>query len=236
MDSDESTRSGFGDVFILGAGFSKGVSKIMPLMSELSAAIALRLSAVIGIKEIPFLSEDVELAMTFLSQPQPWLNEAERLRNRAMFLELTEAVATAINAKTDEVLAQPIPAWLVRLVHWMHFQRAVVITLNYDTLLESAIAKIPGDSCFPRGLVPFLLKLHGPVNWRYSGRTSYAGELIHWSGFGAWGGGINARTSSRTNTDTVPLIVPPVADKGSYFAHHSVQHLWRKASEGPCCC
>jgi hypothetical protein len=45
MNADELTGSGFGDVFILGAGFSKAVSTTMPLLSELSAAIASRPSS-----------------------------------------------------------------------------------------------------------------------------------------------------------------------------------------------
>src|SRR5436190_245308 len=128
------------DVFILGAGFSKEVSEQMPLMNELSEAVALQLPETARIDSIPFMTADVEMAMTFLSQPQPWMTEAQQLRNRALFLEIAQAIAAEIEQRSASVRA--CPDWLLRFVHWLHFRRAVVITLNYDTLLESAILGI----------------------------------------------------------------------------------------------
>lgn len=60
------------EVFILGAGFSKQISSHMPLLKELSEAIAVRVPELGRIGAVPFLTTDVEMAMTFLSQPQPW--------------------------------------------------------------------------------------------------------------------------------------------------------------------
>jgi hypothetical protein len=235
------------DVFILGAGFSKQISNEMPLLKELSKAVALRLPETKAIDPIPFIEADVEMAMTFLAQPQPWKTEAQRLRNRALFLELTEAMASEIEQRSASVRA--CPGWLLRFVHWLHFRRAAVITLNYDTLLESAIQAIPGGpDCYARNMIPFrfaaeqggvggdvradsleLLKLHGSTNWRYSGRDSYSGELIQWSAIRRWRNPVAVGDRERVE-ESFPLLIPPVTEKTGYFAHHCIRHLWKRAS------
>ena len=233
------------DVFILGAGFSKQISEQMLLLRELSAVIASRLPR--DMKAIPFMSTDVEMAMTFLARPQPWMTQAERLRNRALFLDITDAIATEIDQRSASL--RVCPGWLLRFVHWLHFKRAVVITLNYDTLLESAICEIRGGDCYPKGLIPFrfaalegllgndarpdsleLLKLHGSVNWRFSGRESYSGELIQWSTIRNLTAPSKPVEASTQIDGSFPLIIPPVTDKAGYFAHHCIEHLWKRAS------
>ena len=188
--------------------------------------------------------------MTFLSQPQPWMSEARRLRNRAFFLEIAAAIAAEIEQRSACVRGRACPSWLLRFVHWLHFQKAVVVTLNYDTLLESAISEISGGDCHPKQLVPFrfaaiesvaggdrqansleLLKLHGSTNWRYSGRDSYSGELIQWSGIGGWRKQWDGLAGAEKVGDSFPLIIPPVTEKSGYFAHHSVQYLWKRAGD-----
>jgi len=66
-----------------------------------------------------------------------------------------------------------------------------------------------------------LYKLHGSINWLYSGSALVPGQTIYHSGLDdLWGGKlppIPARTLR--NSDKIPLIVPPVADKGTYFHH-----------------
>ena len=125
-----------------------------------------------------------------------------------------------------------------------------MITLNYDTLRESAIQAISGGNCSPRSLIPFLfaahegelgdplradslelLKLHGSTNWRYSGRDSYSGELIQWSTIKAWSQGSGVvRAGKKAGESLFPLIIPPVTEKAGYFAHNCIQHLWKRAS------
>ena len=128
------------DIFVLGAGFSRAISDSMPLMRDLGCRVANRLE---GYRRIaPLFDGDVELAMTFLAQGHPWLAESERLRNRALFLEISGAIAREVDAATEEVLSHLWPEWLIRFVHYLHDHRCTVITLNYDTLLERAFQTI----------------------------------------------------------------------------------------------
>src|SRR5579872_3586400 len=117
------------EVFILGAGFSKQISRHMPLLKELSEAISVRVPELGKIGPVPFLRTDVEMAMTFLSQPQPWLSDAQRLRHRALFLEITRAIAAEIEEDRSATV-RACPGWLLKFVHWLHFRKAVVIVLN----------------------------------------------------------------------------------------------------------
>ncbi len=260
MGSEYVSQRARQDVFILGAGFSRAISESMPLLRDLPPRVLSRLGKrALEAESVPFMTENVEMALSYLSQRHPWLAESEYLRNRALALEIAAAIGAELNARTAEVLrdVQPVPDWLSRLVHWMHRHQSVIITFNYDTLLERAFATIPteegweqGESTvyyeqlLPRGMFAAVqgalgigpvrtaevLKLHGSLNWFYSGRASYHGELIHEVGYGGWtftekefaGDGVFGR---------VPLIVPPVTDKGSYFEHEGVRFLWNLASQ-----
>ena len=92
------------DVFLLGAGFSKAVSDSMPVMAELSAALRQRV-------ELPHyviaLGDNVEHWMTYLSQPQPWISQADNLHHKATFLNLTQEIGTVLNERTGKCGAQP---------------------------------------------------------------------------------------------------------------------------------
>src|ERR1019366_6423058 len=92
------------DVFILGAGFSRAISESMPLMKDLDSKVADRLGADTYRRISSSFDGDLELAMTFLAQGHPWLKESDRLRNRALFLEASTAIAREIDAAMDEVL------------------------------------------------------------------------------------------------------------------------------------
>ena len=239
------------DVFVLGAGFSHAISDSMPLMRDLGCRVATNQPEYQRIAEL--FGGDVELAMTFLVQDQPWLAESDRLRNRAVFLEISRKVASVIDEATEEVLSHPCPEWLVRFVHYLHDCRCTVITLNYDTLLERAFRAIElgqdplgRPNCYldARALFPIalqapglgflrplsatVLKLHGSTNWFYSGRSEYFGEPVCYRHLIGWSRddqfGRPPQLAGR-----LPLIVPPVADKLGYFQNEAVQHLWARA-------
>ena len=86
-----------GDVFLLGAGFSKAVSDDMPLLQELSSQIRGRLSDLP--ESLSTLGDNIEIWLSYLSQPHPWLRESENLRNRALALEITEEIEKVLDEK-----------------------------------------------------------------------------------------------------------------------------------------
>lgn len=136
-------------VYLLGAGFSRAVSAEMPLTKELSKAVEAKLRG----RDIPGagtpIALDFERWLTYLIERPPWLNSAEQERNRAAFLEVSNAVhAILTQCQVDAVESQAtVPTWLQQLVeHWQH-NDATVITFNYDNLAELAwrLHAAPGE-------------------------------------------------------------------------------------------
>ena len=151
-----------------------------------------------------------------------------------------------------------MPNWLSLLIEAWHTRQVSVITLNYDTLVERAALSIAdrleGDpdldpiNVYPRYfshirsrtttlLSPSrtdtfkLFKLHGSVNWHYSGRDDFFGETIYFSDVSPWGAIMEGEALSRLSSkDKEPLIIPPVMEKTTYFNNESVRRLWREAS------
>jgi hypothetical protein len=76
------------DIFLLGAGFSRAVFNGMPLMKELSEGLRKTIHPIN--RRLLRSEDDLEMWLTYLAQSHPWLTEAQNLRNRAQFLELTE--------------------------------------------------------------------------------------------------------------------------------------------------
>ena len=222
----------------------------MPLLVDLSVALREEIDLP---DYVTNLGDNVEYWMTYLSQDQPWVSVDGNLVHRAKFLRLTRAIGALINHRTSDVLQANCPEWLVKLVHWWHTERAHVITLNNDTLIERAAGLVETDrgsnlsapQIYP---VPFadisrgfvwgyhdvptftLYKLHGSVNWCYSGANNYHGETIYSAPAPAWGQYEQGRTL-RAAFDTVPLIVPTTTEKVSYFQHETVRQIWAQAGE-----
>jgi hypothetical protein len=263
------------DLFLLGAGFSKAICLEMPVLTELSEKVRERRE----IRDNPHLADtlvladNIELWLTYLSQRQPWLSEAETLRNRAQLLELSRAIGETINECMIKVLHEACPDWLRKLVLWWNQKGAVVLTLNYDTLVERAASMrdddaftpppIPTDRWTPiyptsllhvpiaRGMVGGayvearfrLFKLHGSINWLYSGSHSHFGETIYHIGPYQWWhpalpvpeANVDALDTERAQMEwarkKVPLIIPPVAEKVPYFQHEVLQGVWSDAAE-----
>ena len=245
------------EVFLLGAGFSKAISKHMPVLNELSQAIGSEV-------ELPAkalgLKNNVEHMMTYLAQPQPWMLEAENLENKAAFLKLAREIATLLQKRSDKAISSPCPEWLIDLLGYWHKTHATVITLNYDALIEQALElveieggrKISPPNIYPvnmpdirRGHLVFgpselstfnLLKLHGSINWYYSGASSYFGETIYSGPVANWGDSSDQKVATHkmvkgAASDKVPLIIPPTSEKVAYFQHESIRRIWSRAGE-----
>jgi hypothetical protein len=234
------------NVFLLGAGFSKAIHDAMPSLGELSVEVRKLVDQLPP--PLPALGSNVELWLTYLSQPQPWLNERQTLTNKALFLEMTEKIRDVLDNRTDTVLQTPCPAWLTKLVEgYWHKAKPAIITFNYDTLVERVCHRdlkyiyplrlveastgmtIPGNLAGAESLK--LLKLHGSVNWYYSGTAPSYGETLYYYKISRWG---QARDDERQSKAALkgfaPLIVPPTSEKTTYFQHEMIRHIWAEAS------
>lgn len=248
-----------GDVFLLGAGFSRAVSDDMPLLQELSSQIRGRLSDLP--ESLSTVGDNIEIWLSYLSQPHPWLRESENLRNRALALDITEEIKKVLDGKEQLAVLDECPSWLLTLTQHWHETQAEVISLNYDTLVERAAGKISArqgqesGSFFPvklafspvkltlstrrdatvpsseRAMDSFtLFKLHGSTNWYYSGASESTGEVIYYSAIEGWVANSSRESDSKLAvSDKVPLIVPPTTEKVGFFQHESLKCIWTQA-------
>ena len=248
------------DVFILGAGFSKAIHSGMPTLADLTDEVTRRLRGSEGSLPQPLmeLENNIELWITYLSQRQPWLTEYENDSNKSLAGLIRHHIGAVIEEQTARALQTEAPAWLNRLIDSWHREQATVITLNYDTLVERASKQVqaaeevnrinaaqiyppyfsdvqarPGPGLWGKGdLKTFsFLKLHGSINWYYSGRDDFFGETIFFSedrpfGDETWNDVNFRRPQSR---DKEPLIIPPATEKNMYFNNETVRRLWREA-------
>ena len=195
------------DLFILGAGFSKAIYQDMPTMEDLSDQVLRNLEQTLApstLDELRNLGKNIELWMTYLSQAQPWLQDYETDLNLATARQIRKQIKEIIDDHTLSAAQSGPPYWLCVLIRLWHDQRANVLTLNYDTLVERVIRRMSDSNVEPilaQHIYPpyfadiasrsgaavwdgeasdtFLyLKLHGSVNWYYSGRDDFYGETI----------------------------------------------------------
>jgi len=251
------------NVLLLSAGFSYGISSSMPLLNHLSDELRNKANNIPG--------DNIEHWMTYLSQPHPWLSEAQNLKNKAIFLELIQDIGNVISNKIETTMSESpeCPSWLKGLTQWCHNNKASIITLNYDTLVESAsllteVGKdgqgngkfLLLDNIYPVPMTPGyrrraplfigngeevdsfkLFKLHGSINWYYSGASSATGETIYYSKVKSWvksKGGSNKKDGDdikRFLSDKVPLIVPPTTEKVAFFQHETIRTIWSLAGQ-----
>src|SRR5207249_4189853 len=117
---------------VLGAGFSKAAAGL-PLMTDVLEILG-------NLREIPKAALDAgqrsglgfEGVLAFLANEQPFLSNADNLRNRAAFESLTQRLArTLFDIERDSRKAP----WLDELVRNWHEERVDVVSLNYDLLV-----------------------------------------------------------------------------------------------------
>ena len=108
------------EVFLLGAGFSKAISKHMPILAELSKKVQSRTSPTANSPIWDMFKDDLEMWLTYLSQSHPWISESENLRNRALFLDLSRSIADELEECENLATQDFPPDWLSSLIKWWH--------------------------------------------------------------------------------------------------------------------
>lgn len=249
------------DLFILGAGFSKAIYDGMPTMGELSSAVLENQKKFdLPIPDALYdLGNNIELWMTYLSESQPWLKAHDNDFNKSIAGQLRKQIKEIIDHRTTTAAQSNPSSWLNCLIRSWHEQHATIITLNYDTLVERAsrelqitakikrilaeqmyppyftdIASRSGDGLWSKERFDtFLyLKLHGSVNWYYSGRDNFYGETIFYADVPPLGSDQSAQEKKLRllSKDKETLIIPPVNEKTTYFNNETVRGLWNDAS------
>lgn len=248
------------DAFILGAGFSKAIHSGMPTLADLTGEVTRRLWEPECSLPGPLidLNKNIELWITYLSQRQPWLTEYENDSNKSLAGLIRHQIGAVIEEQTARASQTEAPSWLNGLIGSWHREQATVITLNYDTLVERASKQVQatdkgkgilagqmyppyffdvqarsGVGIWSEGFLKTFsfLKLHGSINWYYSGRDDFFGETILYSedlpfGDERWSDIHFRRPQSR---DKELLIIPPATEKNTYFNNETVRRLWREA-------
>ena len=72
-----------------------------------------------------------------------------------------------------------------------------------------------------------LLKLHGSINWFYTGSSEYAGEQLYFSR--PTSSVMNDASFSWNTADLVPVIIPPSLAKSSFYRNISLRSQWAMA-------
>lgn len=259
-------KSDSADVYLLGAGFARAIAPTMPLLQDLAVHVGRELGAngKIPPEVAAMMDQNFAHALSYLEQAKPWVTEADNLRHRALFLEISIAIAEDLEARVakaaDELCART-PPWLRQIVRHWHEHRCTVLTLNYDTLIETVSAIVPlrgSKHIAARDLYPplltdagmrtggrppkpplstyRLLKLHGSTNWYYSGRSQARGEPIYFVPPPPYPRAKSIRKSSHVErmnavVDKYPFLVPPIYDKSALLTHETIRALWFEAGE-----
>lgn len=247
-------------VFILGAGFSKAINSVMPVLSELSDGVVSNLhSRGVEIGDNLEAIADVERWLTLLADPVPWLSQAEQIRNVALFTDVSQAIYEVLNAMQTRASVERPPDWLPPLVSYWNRTRETVITFNYDCLVELAFLSTVSRSGMYRASdlygIPIspaaqrvggaprqrqqafkLLKLHGSLSWWYSGADAEQSDPIYWTGWrGRFGEVMQPLWPEFGDEDLVvdklPMLVPPAVTKTPFYKNRLLAAQWVQAAE-----
>jgi len=251
-------------LLILGSGFSKAIFCNMPIVKEL--AQYLEQEKALQQDPYDKLVDDPELLLSYLSLNQPWKEPPKALEDEALFARVQKDLAEFITDCEDHAFKNSIPDWAKRLVEYLHSDKISVITFNYDTVLERIVYKIKqqkgkSEGKWPRefhlyglplsviwsregatlmgiGVETFhLIKLHGSINWFYSGVEGFPGEQVYYRPIVSDSPREDVRKhpptaeyeNIRLRKDKISLIIPPVAEKSFFYGNLTVRTLWTDA-------
>lgn len=232
----------------------------MPLTADLAHLIRQDLGSKLP-PTLERLGDDIELWLAFLAEPQPWLHEGDNFRNRASFHDITESIARNLRGRQESAVERKLPSWAIPLCQHFVESQATIITFNYDVLLETLLMNIlADDESHSGGLYPIpilnparrnsaifgddfdyrapvtVLKLHGSLNWYWSGPGSPPGDPVYNLGVGSTGWGLDGIKSPHANAarmvaDKQVMIVPPIASKSGFYDNTLLRQQWAYAAD-----
>ena len=242
-----------GDVFLLGAGFSRAVSAKMPTMKELFEELKPLIGQVDGFSREAYehADDNVETLLSYYAIRSPCDDSIEVLRKQRVAEILVREIANRLWTREELGAKDGLNPNGEKLVAKWRKQRSHVLTANYDTLVErmddamlnnaalslypiaitSALSRGGHD---PHGLASSnsltLYKLHGSISWYKSADESSFSPIYGVSGenpmFDVDGKLVG---ELKMVGDKRRFIVPPVLDKSTLLSHESICNLWWQA-------
>ena len=241
-----------GDVFLLGAGFSRAVSDKMPTMKELFEEMKPLIGQVDGFSQeaYDYAAGDVESLLSYYAIRSPCDDSIEVLRKQRVAEILVRTIAEHLWTREELGDDRGLNPNGEKLVAKWRKQRSHVLTANYDTLVErmdGAMWNNVALSLYPIAITPAqsrsasghtlgvtnsftLYKLHGSISWYKSADESSSSPIYGVSGenpvFDVDG---NLVGDLKLVGDKRRFIVPPVLDKSTLLSHESICNLWWQA-------
>lgn len=192
--------------------------------------------------------------MSWLSERQPYQDEEDYYEDQARFAAFTRTLAQVLEESETAAIRSGVPSWVHEFISILHWSRSDTLTLNYDTLIETALdegltfdakGRVRSGSVvtsFPRneavmfgdgrGLIEerdtfALHKLHGSVDW-----FAVAGDRT---------GATLDRFATREHRNPMlreiavggrdVFLVPPTSSKTGYFDNPKTRFIWRRSKE-----
>jgi len=97
-----------------------------------------------------------------------------------------------------------------------------LITTSSGKVFESEMSEQPTFK---------LIKLHGSINWFYSGEFATPGEQVHYLPIYKESPLSDYNFFKEYVSDKKPFIIPPVAEKSSFYSISLIRILWKRAKE-----
>ena len=242
-----------GDVFLLGAGFSRAVSAKMPTMKDLCEELKPLIGQVDGFSREAYEYADgnVETLLSYYAIRNPYDDSIEMLRKQRVAEILVREIADHLWIREELGAKDGLNPNAEKLVAKWRKQRSHVLTANYDMLVERmdgamwnnvalSLYPIAITSALSRGGYDphslassdslTLYKLHGSISWYKSADESSSSPIYGVSGenpmFDVDGKLVG---DLKMVGDKRRFIVPPVLDKSTLLSHESIFNLWWQA-------
>lgn len=242
-------------VFFLGAGFSKAIDHTFYCLDALSEYVSKRMcdnQTPINRTHLPelfnrvpvLIKNNLEDLLAYLSSDSPWKDLAGKNADLALFYEILDEISIYFLNKASSPSIREPDFWESFAKKIKNCSNYSIVSLNYDTLVENILYKDRfkcGASLYGYPVVNIknraegivseksekdvscavkLLKLHGSANWFYAGAS--ASDTIYYT---PW----NQIYKNEDRIGLMPFIVPPTADKNSFYGYRILQHLWKEA-------
>lgn len=263
-------------VFILGSGFSKAASESMPVVKELTEHLKTHEFLCEDPYYRLLDDPEILLSYLSWKQPWKRTYEVKKDASLFEQLQ-NDLGGYIEGCEDQAFKRTQMKEWMQLLIAYWHRNETTVISYNYDTVVERYARKINRDanvfgtmfSSFDLYRLPLtpvhvrvgespttlkaskrlfhLIKLHGSINWFYSGIEGFPGDQVYLRPVDTDSpltDGMDERdpqygrskaTFPRLLIDKIPLIIPPVTEKSRFYSNQTLRSLWWDAREALSC-